>query len=104
MLSFELGYLLVQGFDLVSDKLLDFLTFFAVVHPLLCILGSDFIDELVLVLLEPFLDKHVQFLFALAELLPDVFRESMDVIVQLDLPYSNSTFLRSNSSSLTIEL
>ena len=104
LVPLEVGYFIIEVLYLVGNEILDILALLAVVDPILGILVANILYQLGLVLLEPLLDEQKQLLLALAQLLANVLRQPVDVVVQLYLRPINSTFLRSNYSSLTIEL
>ena len=104
LVPLEVGYFIIEVLYLMGDEILDILALLAVVDPILGILVANILNQLGLVLLEPLLNEQKQLLLALPQLLADVLRQPVDVVVQLHLRSINSTFLRSNYSSLTIEL
>lgn len=85
MISFEKGDLIIQSLYFTGDVLPDLLALLPAVHSVLCVLGPDLVDELVLVGLELLVDEVEELVLALRQLLADVVRQSLDVVGQFHL-------------------
>lgn len=104
MVALELCDLLIEDIDLRSDEFPHLIAFLATVYPFLVVFSPDFLDESSLECLKFLIHEAVDFFLAVSQLLADVVRQPLDVTSHLGLRKRVAgTFLRANSSNLTME-
>lgn len=103
LVPLQLRNLFIKDIDLRSNNFPHLLTLLATIYSFLIVFSPNLLDEPSLKRLELLIHEAVYLLLAVRQLLADVLRQSLDVTPHFGLHKRGDTFLRANSSNLTME-